>query len=145
MKLLLQRVSHASVCVDGEEVGRIGTGLMVLVGIEHHDDEALVERMAQRLAGYRVFADEQGRMNLDVRQAGGAVLAVSQFTLAADTSKGRRPSFTRAASPEQGRRLYHHFVVALRGAGLNVETGIFAADMQVTLTNDGPVTFLLEM
>ncbi|MDX1803189.1 MAG: D-aminoacyl-tRNA deacylase [Alcanivorax sp.] len=145
MKVLLQRVSQACVHVEGEEVGRIGTGLMVLVGIEHHDDESLVERMAQRLAGYRVFADAQGRMNLDVGQAGGAVLAVSQFTLVADTRKGRRPSFTAAAAPEQGRHLYQYFVTALRATGLPVETGIFAADMQVSLVNDGPVTFLLEM
>ncbi|EKF76133.1 D-tyrosyl-tRNA(Tyr) deacylase [Alcanivorax hongdengensis A-11-3] len=145
MKVLLQRVSQASVQVAGDCVGEIGAGLMVLVGIEHHDDEALVARMAERLAGYRVFADAQGKMNLDVREAGGAMLVVSQFTLAADTRKGRRPSFSKAASPEQGRRLYEAFLADLRALGISVATGIFAADMQVSLINDGPVTFMLEL
>ncbi|KGD64351.1 D-tyrosyl-tRNA(Tyr) deacylase [Alcanivorax nanhaiticus] len=145
MKVLLQRVREACVEVDGNVVGKIERGLLLLIGIEAHDDEPLVERMAQRIVGYRVFADEAGKMNLDVRDAGGALLAVSQFTLAADTRKGRRPSFSCAAEPEQGRRLYEYCVRCLRDEGVDVATGIFAADMQVHLINDGPVTFLLEL
>lgn len=145
MKVLIQRVSEASVEVDGNRVGEIGQGLLLLIGIEAHDDEVLVARMAQRIVGYRIFADEAGKMNLDVRDAGGALLAVSQFTLAADTRKGRRPSFSGAAEPEKGRKLYEYSVECLRAEGITVATGIFAADMQVALVNDGPVTFLLEL
>ncbi len=145
MKVLLQRVREACVEVDGNVVGKIERGLLLLIGIEAHDDESLVERMAQRIVGYRVFADEAGKMNLDVRDAGGALLAVSQFTLAADTRKGRRPSFSCAAEPEQGRHLYEYCVRCLQDEGVDVATGIFAADMQVHLINDGPVTFLLEL
>ena len=144
MKVLIQRVTQAQVQVDKVTVGEIAQGLLLLIGIEAHDEEASVARMAQRIVGYRIFADTEGKMNLDVRDVGGALLAVSQFTLAADTRKGRRPSFSRAADPEQGRRLYDHAVSCLRAEGVNVETGIFAADMQVSLVNDGPVTFLLE-
>ena len=145
MKVLMQRVSGASVRVEGALVGEIGHGLMLLIGIESHDDERLVERMAQRIVGYRIFADEADKMNLDVRDVGGAVLAVSQFTLAADTRKGRRPSFSSAAEPAMGRRLYEYCVEFLRNEGVVVATGIFAADMKVSLVNDGPVTFLLEL
>lgn len=145
MKVLMQRVSGASVRVEGALVGEIGHGLMLLIGIESHDDERLVERMAQRIVGYRIFADEADKMNLDVRDVGGAVLAVSQFTLAADTRKGRRPSFSGAAEPEMGQRLYEYCVECLRNEGVVVATGIFAADMKVSLVNDGPVTFLLEL
>ena len=145
MKVLIQRVSEASVRVEGETVGEIGQGLLLLIGIEAHDDEVLVARMAQRIVGYRVFADEAGKMNRDVRDVGGSLLAVSQFTLAADTRKGRRPSFSGAAEPDTGRRLYEYCVDCLRQQGVTVATGIFAADMQVSLTNDGPVTFLLEL
>lgn len=145
MKVLIQRVSEACVRVDGSMVGEIGQGLLLLIGIEAHDDEPLVERMARRIVGYRVFADDADKMNLDVRDVGGALLAVSQFTLAADTRKGRRPSFSGAAEPETGRRLYEYCVECLRSEGIAVATGIFAADMQVSLINDGPVTFLLEL
>lgn len=145
MKVLIQRVSEASVQVDGNRVGEIGQGLLLLIGIEAHDDEALVVRMAQRIVGYRIFADDADKMNLDVRDVGGALLAVSQFTLAADTRKGRRPSFSGAAEPAKGRKLYEYCVECLRAEGLTVATGIFAADMKVGLVNDGPVTFLLEL
>ncbi len=144
MKVLIQRVAQAQVQVDKVTVGEIAHGLLLLIGIETHDEEASVARMAQRIVGYRIFADTEGKMNLDVRDVGGSLLAVSQFTLAADTRKGRRPSFSRAADPEQGQRLYDHAVSCLRAEGVDVETGIFAADMQVSLVNDGPVTFLLE-
>ena len=144
MKVLIQRVAQAQVQVDKVTVGEIAHGLLLLIGIEAHDEEATVARMAQRIVGYRIFADTEGKMNLDVRDVGGSLLAVSQFTLAADTRKGRRPSFSRAADPEQGQRLYDHAVSCLRAEGVDVETGIFAADMQVSLVNDGPVTFLLE-
>ena len=145
MKVLIQRVTQASVTVDGAVVGAIDHGLLLLIGIEAHDDEELVARMAARIVGYRVFADDAGKMNRDVRDVGGELLAVSQFTLAADTRKGRRPSFSAAASPEQGRKLYTQCVECLRAEGLTVATGIFAADMQVALVNDGPVTFLLDL
>lgn len=145
MKVLIQRVKQASVQVDDKTVGEIAHGMLLLIGIEAHDDEALVARMAKRIVGYRIFADEQDKMNLDVRDVGGALLAVSQFTLAADTRKGRRPSFSGAAEPETGRRLYEYGVECLRSEGVSVATGIFAADMQVALVNDGPVTFLLEL
>jgi len=144
VKVLIQRVAQAQVQVDKVTVGEIAHGLLLLIGIEAHDEEATVARMAQRIVGYRIFADTEGKMNLDVRDVGGSLLAVSQFTLAADTRKGRRPSFSRAADPEQGQRLYDHAVSCLRAEGGDVETGIFAADMQVSLVNDGPVTFLLE-
>ncbi|MDF1822719.1 MAG: D-aminoacyl-tRNA deacylase [Alcanivoracaceae bacterium] len=144
MKVLLQRVTRAAVRVSGEQVGAIDAGLLLFVGIERADDGAVAERLAARVAGYRVFADEQGRMNRDVRDVGGGVLAVSQFTLAADTSSGRRPGFSLAAPPEQAQPLFDHFVTSLRAAGIDpVATGRFGADMKVSLENDGPVTFLL--
>mgnify|MGYP001379331629 CR=1 FL=1 len=145
MKVLLQRVSEASVTVSGECVGRIGKGLLLLVGIEAGDDEATVARMAERTVGYRVFADSEDKMNLDVRDIGGEILAVSQFTLAADTRKGRRPSFSKAAPPEQGRQLYEYYLQELEKQDISVGRGVFGADMQVQLVNDGPVTFLLEL
>ncbi len=145
MKGLMQRVGEARVDVGGRTVGEINSGLLLLIGIEKHDDDALVERMAERIVGYRVFADEQGKMNRDVRDVGGELLAVSQFTLAADTRKGRRPSFSDAADPVLGRRLYEYCVAQLRTHDVPVATGMFAADMQVSLVNDGPVTFMLEM
>ncbi len=144
MKCLLQRVHHAAVSIDEVTVSSIGPGLLVLLGIEQHDDAAAVARMSQRLLGYRVFADAEGRMNLSVRDVGGEVLVVSQFTLAADTQKGARPSFSSAAAPAMARTLYDDFVDALRADLGRVATGQFAADMQVSLVNDGPVTFLLE-
>jgi len=132
------------VSIDEVTVSSIGPGLLVLLGIEQHDDAAAVARMSQRLLGYRVFADAEGRMNLSVRDVGGEVLVVSQFTLAADTQKGARPSFSSAAAPAMARTLYDDFVDALRADLGRVATGQFAADMQVSLVNDGPVTFLLE-
>ena len=143
MKVLLQRVSHAEVAVAGETVGRIGAGLLLLVGVEKGDTGEQVRRMAEKLLDYRVFADTAGRMNLSVRETAGALLVVSQFTLAADTGSGRRPSFSTAAEPTQAKALYEDLVALLRAAELTVETGRFAADMQVSLVNDGPVTFLL--
>jgi len=145
MKVLMQRVSEARVEVAGEAVGEIGRGLLLLVGIERHDRPETVVRMATRVAGYRLFADAQGKMNLDVGEAGGALLAVSQFTLAADTRKGRRPGFSAAAEPDLARSLFEAFVAALREVGLPVACGRFGEDMQVHLINDGPVTFMLEM
>ena len=144
MKVLLQRVSEARVTVAGDTVGEIAGGLLLLVGLCRDDDEARVQQMATRVTGYRVFADGAGRMNLDVRQAGGALLVVSQFTLSADTTRGRRPSFGGAAEPARARMLFDLFVETLRAQQMPVETGVFAADMQVHLINDGPVTFLLE-
>lgn len=145
MKVLLQRVSESRVTVAGEQIGAIGRGVLALVGIERADDDQMVERMARKLVGLRLFPDEEGKMNLDLRDIGGAVLAVSQFTLAADTRRGRRPGFSRAAEPSEGLRLYQRFVAALRQQGITVATGRFGADMQVSLINDGPVTFMLEL
>lgn len=144
MKALLQRVRQAHVEVEGEVVGAIDQGLLVLVGIEPHDDAALVEKMLGRLLAYRVFADEQGRMNRSLSDIGGGLLLVSQFTLAADTRSGLRPSFSSAAPPEQGRQLFEHLVACARDRHPQVATGRFGANMQVHLLNDGPVTFLLE-
>lgn len=143
MKVLLQRVTQAGVEVDGESVGRIDAGLLLFVGVEKGDDAQASEALARRVLGYRVFADEQGRMNRNVRDAGGAVLAVSQFTLAADTGKGMRPSFAPAADPDSGRRLYDALVAALRERHDAVRTGRFGARMRVALVNEGPVTFWL--
>lgn len=145
MKALIQRVSEARVTVDDEVVGEIGQGLLVLLGVERGDDEALTEKMADRLLAYRVFADAAGKMNLSVRDIAGGVLVVSQFTLAADTRKGLRPGFSGAADPQTAERLYHHMVNTLAGNLATVGAGRFAANMQVALVNDGPVTFMLEM
>ena len=130
--------------VDGDCVGQIGQGLLVLVGVEPGDDEAKVRRMSERLLSYRVFADSEDKMNLSLSDIGGGLLLVPQFTLAADTRKGNRPSFSSAASPEQGRRLFESLVslAKTRHRG-EVQTGVFGADMKVSLTNDGPVTFTL--
>jgi D-aminoacyl-tRNA deacylase len=142
---LIQRVSEASVEVDSEVIGTIGHGLVVLVGVEQGDTSAQADRLAQRVLGYRVFADAQGRMNLNVQDAGGSVLAVPQFTLAADTSQGNRPGFSRAADPETAKQLFERLVAAMRQAGQIVATGRFGADMQLRLCNDGPVTFSLQV
>jgi len=142
---LLQRVSEAHVEVDDEVVGRIGPGLLVLLAVEPDDGEREAERLIERLVQYRVFADEQGRMNLSLADTGGGLLLVPQFTLAADTHKGLRPSFTRAAPPELGRALFEHAVAAACRRVEVVETGRFGAHMRVTLTNDGPVTFWLRV
>lgn len=144
MRLVLQRVTSARVEVDGERVAAIGRGLLVLAGVETGDGPPQVEAAADKLLGLRVFADEQGRMNLDVRQVGGAVLLVSQFTLAASTDRGRRPSFDRAAPPEAARPLIERLAARLAAAGVRVEGGRFGAAMSVNLVNDGPVTFVLD-
>lgn len=145
MIALLQRVSQARVDVQGETVGRIGRGLLVLLAVEPADTTPLVERLIERLLRYRVFEDDAGRMNLSLLDVGGELLLVPQFTLAADTSKGLRPSFTTAASPELGMRLFAHAVdLARRELGPRVASGRFGANMQVSLTNDGPVTIWLE-
>lgn len=145
MRVLLQRVTSAEVRVSGRVVGAIDSGLLAFVGMERGDDDASVERMAGRIAGYRMFADEQGRMNRSVRDVGGSVLLVSQFTLAADTGKGLRPSFSRAAEPQEARRLCDALAAGLRDSALPVAEGEFGADMQVSLINDGPVTFLINL
>ena len=144
MKLLLQRVREARVEVDKTVKGQITQGLLVLVGIEKSDDATVIKRAAQRLLGYRVFADNHNKMNLNVMDVHGGVLAISQFTLAAQTSKGLRPSFSSAMAPEQAREIYELFIATLRQQYPHIETGVFGADMQVHLVNDGPVTFLLE-
>lgn len=145
MKIVLQRVKNASVTVSGEEISGIGPGLLLLVGIARGDGEAEADWLAEKVAGLRVFADGEGKMNLDAREAGGEVLAVSQFTLLADTRKGKRPSFVRAAPPEEAEPLFDYFCERLRAAGAGeVETGSFGAMMEVALVNDGPVTIILE-
>ena len=144
MLSLIQRVTSAAVVVDGGTVGAIGPGLLALVGIEPGDGEAQVARMAQRLLGYRVFADAQGRMNRSLAQTGGGLLLVSQFTLAADTASGMRPGFSTAAAPAEAERIFDRLLQACRLMHApGVETGRFGAHMVVSLTNDGPVTFLL--
>ena len=145
MKALIQRVSNADVTVDGETIGEIGHGLLVLLGVERDDSTATVNRMVDRLLAYRVFSDSDGKMNLSVTDIGGSRLVVSQFTLAADTSKGLRPGFSSAAEPQLAKELYEQFLERVVSKGLPVASGQFAADMKVTLTNDGPVTFLLEV
>jgi D-tyrosyl-tRNA(Tyr) deacylase len=144
VKLVIQRVAQADVRIEGESVGRIGRGLLVLVGAEKGDDEKTAEEAARRVAGLRVFNDENGKMNLDLAAVGGAVLVVSQFTLGADLSRGRRPGFERALAGEDARPLYERFVRALAERGVPVATGRFGAMMQVSLVNDGPATFVLE-
>ncbi|PSJ22803.1 D-tyrosyl-tRNA(Tyr) deacylase [Halomonas sp. ND22Bw] len=144
MKALIQRVRHASVSVDDRETGAIDHGLLALIGVEKEDDEQSVERLLHKLLHYRVFADQDGKMNLNLQQAEGGLLLVSQFTLAADTRKGLRPSFSSAAPPAEGQRLFDALVERARAAWPRVATGEFGADMQVALVNDGPVTFLLE-
>lgn len=146
MIALLQRVSSASVRVDGAVIGRIGIGLLVLLAVEPDDTPAEADRLVERLVGYRVFPDAEGRMNLGLLETGGGLLLVPQFTLAADTTKGMRPSFTSAATPELGRSLFEYVVAQARTSlGGRVATGQFGAHMEVSLTNDGPVTFWLEV
>ncbi len=145
MRIVLQRVSAAAVRVEGETVGRIGRGLLVLVGVEDGDSEAQVEAAVRKLSGLRLFEDSQGRMNLDAAAVGGAFLVVSQFTLAGSLAKGRRPSFASAASPEAAEPLIDALVLGLRSQGLEVATGRFRTHMEVELVNDGPVTFVLDL
>lgn len=145
MIALLQRVSMAQVVIDGTTVGAIERGLLVLLGVEAGDTAAEADRLLERLLNYRVFSDDAGKMNLSLRDIGGGLLLVPQFTLAADTRKGLRPGFSTAAPPEQGRLLFDHVVMQAQRAHAQVATGRFGADMQVTLTNDGPVTFWLQL
>ena len=145
MIALIQRVSEASVTVDGQVTGTIGKGLLVLLGVEKGDNEAKAQRLRDKVLGYRVFEDDAGKMNLNVQQAGGSVLVVSQFTLAADTNSGMRPSFSAGAVPAEAERLYDYFVECCRDKEIQTQTGIFAADMKVALLNDGPVTFWLQV
>ena len=142
---LLQRVSEASVTVDGRVIGQIGRGILVLVGVQKGDEPAHAERLAQRLLGYRVFPDADDKMNLSVQDINGGGLLVPQFTLAADTNKGTRASFTSAAPPAEGLQVFKQLVENIRTQHDNVGTGEFGADMQVALVNDGPVTFWLEV
>ncbi|HDR1021251.1 TPA: D-tyrosyl-tRNA(Tyr) deacylase [Pasteurella multocida] len=144
MIALIQRVTQAKVEVDNQIVGEIGQGLLVLLGVQKEDDQAKADRLIEKVLNYRVFSDEEGKMNLNVQQINGQVLVVSQFTLAADTQKGLRPSFSRGAPPALAEELYD-YVVKKCGEKIQTSSGQFAADMQVSLTNDGPVTFWLEV
>ena len=144
MRALLQRVSKACVEVEGNTIGEIGAGLLVFLAVEQDDDKARADKLLDKILSYRIFGDSEGKMNLSVRETKGGVLVVSQFTLAADTQKGLRPSFTTAATPRLAKQLYDYFVAHLREHYSPVATGEFAADMKVELVNDGPVTFLLE-
>jgi len=144
MRVVLQRVSRAAVRVDGETIAEIGKGLLILVGVKAGDSEKDAEFLVEKCFGLRVFEDEQGKMNLALSDVGGSLLAVSQFTLYGECRKGRRPSFTHAALPEVGEKLYEHFVSQLRELGAQVQTGKFGAKMEVAMVNDGPVTFVLD-
>lgn len=144
MKAVIQRVSEAHVDVGGETVGAIGLGLLVLIGAEQGDTKADADYLAQKIGGLRIFTDADGKMNLDVGQVNGEILAISQFTLLGDCRKGRRPSFVAAERPEAAKVLYEDFIAAIRNRGLTCKTGIFQANMQVHLLNDGPVTLILE-
>jgi len=142
---LIQRVAEASVSVDGEVLGRVGPGLLALIAVERGDGAVGAERLVERVLGYRVFGDAEGRMNLSLADVSGGLLAVPQFTLAAETHKGTRPGFSSAASPAEGERLFERFVVLARARHAPVETGRFGADMNVSLVNQGPVTFWLQV
>lgn len=144
MKVLLQRVKQASVNVDNLAVGKINKGLLLFVGVEKQDSEGQADFLANKIKNLRIFEDEQGKMNLSIEDVGGEFLVISQFTLVGDTSRGNRPGFDKAARPEEAKRLYEYFVSVLKKMGFGVETGIFQADMQVELINDGPVTFMIE-
>ena len=144
MRAVVQRVSRAEVRIEGQITGHINQGFVVLLGVATGDTEADAAHLVDRILGMRIFADEAGKMNLSLAQVDGALLVVSQFTLLADTNSGRRPSFTKAAAPDEARRLYNHFLSLLRLRNIKVETGKFAATMEVDLTNEGPVTILLD-
>jgi D-tyrosyl-tRNA(Tyr) deacylase len=144
MRAVVQRVSRASVTVDGGLTGEISLGLLVLLGVTQTDTTADADYLADKIAGLRIFEDAEGKMNLSVSDVGGAILAVSQFTLYGDVRRGKRPSFDAAARPEQARQLYDHFVTCIRTLGLRCETGVFQAMMKVSLDNEGPVTILLD-
>ncbi|WP_213996236.1 D-aminoacyl-tRNA deacylase [Arsukibacterium sp.] len=143
MKALIQRVSQASVTVGGELIGSIGPGLLLFLAVEAEDNDTTLLKLVHKVAHYRLFSDSNGKMNLNVQQAGGAILVVSQFTLAADTQSGLRPSFTPAAAPRVAEQYYLQFIQQLSALNIPVQCGRFAADMQVSLVNDGPVTFML--
>lgn len=145
MRALIQRVSEASVTVEGEVTGAVGPGLLALVGVTHGDGEAEAEKLASKLWGLRVFHDDEGKMNLSASDKGLPILVVSQFTLYGDAAKGRRPSFVEAARPEQAEPLIEHLIAKLRSSGCRVETGRFRTEMKVSLVNDGPVTLMLEV
>ncbi len=138
---LIQRVRQASVTVENNIVGEIEHGLVLLLGVERDDSSTQIDKLIRKITHYRVFADDEGKMNLNVQQVQGSILVVSQFTLVADTAKGNRPGFSKGASPEQGERMYNEFVDKLKATGVPTQTGLFGADMQVSLINDGPVTF----
>ena len=144
MRCVVQRVSEASVAVNGETVGAVGPGLMVLIGVSTEDTDADLKYMTEKVPNLRIFDDENGVMNRSVLDAGGGILAVSQFTLYGDARGGRRPSYIRAAKPEEANAMYERLVEAWRGKGIHVETGIFRTNMKVSLVNDGPVTILLD-
>ena len=144
MKIVLQRVAQASVRIGGEDIATISRGLLVLFGAEKNDDETKVIFLAEKILNLRIFSDERGKMNLSCLDISGEVLVVSQFTLAGDCSKGRRPGFDNAAPPNEAKILYQKFIYQISKSGLNINTGEFGADMQVELVNDGPVTFTLE-
>ncbi len=142
---LIQRVTQAHVSVSNEVIGEIGQGILVLLGVEKEDQDEHIEKLANKICRYRMFSDQDGKMNLNVEQIGGEILVVSQFTLVADTQKGNRPGFSRGATPEHGKAMYLKFVEALKNKGVKVATGQFGADMQVGLVNDGPVTFRFQV
>ena len=143
MKALIQRVTHSQVAVDGKIIGKIDQGLLVFIGIEKNDEKAQIDKMIKRLLAYRVFYDENNKMNLSVADVNGGVLLISQFTLAADTNSGTRPGFSTAKAPAEAKALYDYFLTQISKQHTKIQSGEFGADMQVTLTNDGPVTFLL--
>lgn len=145
MKALIQRVKHAQVEVDGKVVGQIKHGLLVLLGVEQEDNQQKVQKLCNKVLNYRVFSDDEGKMNLNVKQVEGQLLIVSQFTLVADTTSGNRPSFSSGAPAALGRELYEQFVSFAKASSVCCQTGIYAADMQVSLLNDGPVTFMLQV
>lgn len=144
MRLLIQRVKEASVVVCGETVSSIKGGILAFLGIAAEDDGSQIDRLVKKITELRIFPDEEGKMNLSVKDVGGAILLVSQFTLCADTSRGRRPDFFTAAGPESAKLLFDRFTEALKKSGVEVQTGVFGAFMEVNLINDGPVTFMLE-
>ncbi|MEE9204218.1 MAG: D-aminoacyl-tRNA deacylase [Nitrospirales bacterium] len=144
MKAVIQRVTRASVEVDGQPIGTIGAGMLVLLGVAREDSESDVRYMIEKISALRIFSDQAGKMNLSVAEIGGALLVVSQFTLLGDTGKGRRPGFDKAAPPDQAQALYDRVIDGLKGRGLRTETGVFGAHMNVSLENDGPVTLILD-
>ena len=145
MIALIQRVKHAEVKVDGNSVGKIKHGILVLLGVEKNDDRSKVEKLCKKVMNYRIFSDHQGKMNLNVQQVAGELLVVSQFTLVADTQSGNRPSFSSGASPQLGKELYQYYIEYCQQQGMPCESGEFGEDMQVSLLNDGPVTFQLQV